>query len=168
VDRTVHFRDKHRQTNGECRHKTTKPWIFDNLSTKLIKALANCFGSSELCYRTTIARGIGGSGRAWWFGIMSNLVLTEAWTDTRKSRSIFQYISYEHVGTFAAISDFALILAASINRMDRSKMTRQVQLLQAFGAVQNVQAIPIYSLPARPEADFTSLQPRHDDGKVHR
>ena len=56
VDRTVHFRDKHRQTNGECRHKTTKPWIFDNLSTKLIKALANCFGSSELCYRTTIGR----------------------------------------------------------------------------------------------------------------
>ncbi len=45
---------------------------------------------------------------------MSNLVLTEAWTDTRKSWSIFQYISYEHIGTFAAISDFALILAASI------------------------------------------------------
>jgi Undecaprenyl-phosphate glucose phosphotransferase len=40
---------------------------------------------------------------------------TEVWKSRRrKSRSIFEYVSYQRIGVFTAISDFALILAASI------------------------------------------------------
>ncbi len=72
---------------------------------------------------------------------MSNLVLTEAWIDTRKSRSIFQYISYEHVGTFAAICDFALILAASI----ASGVVYHFFVFQMDGDVDAFVAVGCYS-----------------------
>jgi hypothetical protein len=46
---------------------------------------------------------------------MSFFFPTEVWKSRRrKSRSIFEYVSYQRIGVFTAISDFALILAASI------------------------------------------------------
>ena len=45
---------------------------------------------------------------------MSNSVATEFWPRARGSGSIFEHIPYQRIGLFTGISDFALILAASI------------------------------------------------------
>ncbi len=45
---------------------------------------------------------------------MSHFFPTEVWSHARKPRSVYRYFSYQRIGAFAAISDFTLIVAASI------------------------------------------------------
>jgi Undecaprenyl-phosphate glucose phosphotransferase len=45
---------------------------------------------------------------------MSDFFPAEVWPYARKSKSIFQYIPYQRIGLFTAISEFALIVAASV------------------------------------------------------
>ena len=45
---------------------------------------------------------------------MSHFFPTEVWSHARKPRSVFRYFSYQRIGAFTAISDFTLIVAASI------------------------------------------------------
>jgi undecaprenyl-phosphate galactose phosphotransferase/putative colanic acid biosynthesis UDP-glucose lipid carrier transferase len=45
---------------------------------------------------------------------MSHFFPTEVWSHARKPRSVFRYFSYQRIGTFTAIFDFTLIVAASI------------------------------------------------------
>ena len=45
---------------------------------------------------------------------MSNLLVSAVWPRGRTSRSIFQYIPYQRIGLFTGITDFALVLAASV------------------------------------------------------
>ncbi len=72
---------------------------------------------------------------------MSNLTLTDDWTDPQKSRSIFQYISYQRIGAFAALTDFALILVASI----ASGVVYHSVILQIEGHVTAFVTIGCYS-----------------------
>lgn len=46
---------------------------------------------------------------------MSHFFPTEVWSHARKPRSVFRYFSYQRIGAFTAISDFTLIVAASIS-----------------------------------------------------
>ena len=46
---------------------------------------------------------------------MSHFFPTEVWRHARKPRSVFRYFSYQRIGAFTAISDFTLIVAASIS-----------------------------------------------------
>ena len=46
---------------------------------------------------------------------MSHFFPTEVWSRARKPRSVFRYFSYQRIGAFTAISDFTLIVAASIS-----------------------------------------------------
>jgi Undecaprenyl-phosphate glucose phosphotransferase len=46
--------------------------------------------------------------------VVSNFSLTDVWPHTRKPWGIFRHVSYKRVGAVTAISDFALLLAASI------------------------------------------------------
>jgi hypothetical protein len=45
---------------------------------------------------------------------MSQLFPAEVWSHARRPRSVFRYFSNQRVGAFTAISDFTLIVAASI------------------------------------------------------
>jgi len=45
---------------------------------------------------------------------MSHLFPAEVWSNARRPRSVFRYFSYQRIGAFTAISDFTLIVAASI------------------------------------------------------
>ena len=45
---------------------------------------------------------------------MSQLFPAEVWSHARRPRSVFRYFSYQRIGAFTVISDFALIVAASI------------------------------------------------------
>ena len=72
---------------------------------------------------------------------MSNLTLTDDWTDPRKSWSIFQYISHRRIGAFAALTDFALILVASI----ASGVGYHLLVLDIEGAITSFVAIGCYS-----------------------
>src|SRR5208282_3415975 len=72
---------------------------------------------------------------------MSNLTLTDDWTDPQKSRSIFQYISYQRIGAFAALTDFALILVASI----ASGVAYHFLVFETEGALTSFVTIGCYS-----------------------
>ncbi len=45
---------------------------------------------------------------------MSHLFPAEVWSHARRSRSVFRYFSHQRIGAFTAISDFTLIVIASI------------------------------------------------------
>ena len=45
---------------------------------------------------------------------MSNFFLAQAWPQANKLRSIFQHIPYRRIGIFTAISDFTLVVVASL------------------------------------------------------
>jgi undecaprenyl-phosphate galactose phosphotransferase/putative colanic acid biosynthesis UDP-glucose lipid carrier transferase len=72
---------------------------------------------------------------------MTNLTVTEGWSYPRKSRSIFQYISYQRIGAFAALTDFALILVASI----ASGVAYHFLVLEIQGVLTSFVTIGCYS-----------------------
>ena len=45
---------------------------------------------------------------------MSHFSPAEVWSQTRRRRSVFRYLSYQRIGALTAISDFTLVVAASI------------------------------------------------------
>jgi undecaprenyl-phosphate galactose phosphotransferase/putative colanic acid biosynthesis UDP-glucose lipid carrier transferase len=72
---------------------------------------------------------------------MSNFLVSESWTQARKPRSVFQYISYQRIGIFTALSDLALIFAASFV----AGIGYHYFIFQTEGSIAEFIAIGIYS-----------------------
>ena len=88
-------------------------------------------------------RGVGAavSVKAEWLTVMSNFLVSDVRARTADSRSIFQYIPYQRIGLFTAITDFALILVASIT----AGIVYHALLFDTEGDIESFVAVGSYS-----------------------